>query len=486
MGLLNRFFRSVSGNFAITASIAMIPLLVAAGFAVDHTRQTSAQRHLQEMTDAAALGLAIDRERNERRMRQLAEDHLQANHRGGRLNSFSLDSVEADDDKVRLTASGWIPAGLMGLAGYDRLQVSATSVAERAIRGNLEVAMVLDNTWSMSAADAGGTTRLQALKSAASMLVRQLLQDKNGSVRIGLVPYAEYVNVGTQYRNAPWLSVPNDYTTSPSPRTCEIRTTRTRCIRQNPTYACTRTYDGVSEPATCGGGCAERETYSVEPYEVCSGGGEGTAYRWFGCVGSRTIANTRLNDTRPDVRYPGYVETHQRCLNPIVRLTNNRDTLLNAVNGMVINIGSYRPNTYIPAGLMWGLNVLSPQEPFADSAAYDPKNERPRRVAILMTDGENTLRFSASDGRHVPFEGNGIGQLRQTNRDTVQICDYMKRDKHIELYSIAFMVTNPEAKSVLEDCASSKAHYFDASDEKGLIAAFEEISNSLRVVRLTH
>ena len=153
---------------------------------------------------------------------------------------------------------------------------------------------------------------------------------------------------------------------------------------------------------------------------------------------------------------------------------------------MVINIGSYKPYTYIPAGLIWGQNVLSQSEPLNQGKAYDPKNKLPRKVAVLMTDGENTLRFRNSDGRHIQPSSNATtakGEIKKTNEVTKAICDDMKANK-IEIYTVAFMVTDPDAKQLLENCATDASHYYDASDPAKLLAAFSGIAQSLAQVRL--
>ena len=221
-------------------------------------------------------------------------------------------------------------------------------------------------------------------------------------------------------------------------------------------------------------------------YQSCTGGGNPTAYKWHGCVGSRMTGNTRLNDGSATVKYPGYVETSQKCLNPILPLTSDKTTILAAINGMIINIGSYKPYTYIPAGLIWGQNLLSASQPFDEGAAYDPKNVEPRKVTVLMTDGDNTLQFRSSDGRHVALSGNAATaktQIAKTNADAASICAYMKPNK-IEIFTVAFMVDNVDAKTLLEGCATDSTHYYDASDPAALLAAFSGIAQSLSQVRL--
>ncbi len=491
--LLTRFARSVSGNMGMMAAVLSVPLVLVAGFGVDTVRHSSAQRHLQEMVDATALSLAASRERNEERLLAIATQHLSANQRDGRLQEFRITSLVPTDDDVDLTVEGSIPATLMGIVGYDRLTVGASALAQRAVTGQVEVSLILDNTFSMSARDGGSVTRLSVLKTAASALVNELLAEEDSPVRIALVPYADYVNVGTGNRNASWLSVQADYststTTTPAPRTCETRTTRTRCLRQNPTYACTKQVDGIDVASTCGGGCAEQETYSVPPYEYCTGGGEPkttvTNYKWHGCVNSRTGTGNRLhNNNLNTVKYVGRITKDNQfyCMAPIAELTNNRLALLSAIDAMVFERGTaYQPKTYIPAGLIWGFATLDPTEPFTSAAAYDAANQQPRKVAVLMTDGENTMRWN-SNGTHT--ETAVATQLATTNSDTTAICTNMKT-AGIEIFTIAFRVEDDAAKTMLEGCASDPdTHYFDASDSEDLLAAFSGISDSLRVVRL--
>jgi hypothetical protein len=312
------------------------------------------------------------------------------------------------------------------------------------------------------------------------------MTDESGAVRIAVVPYADYVNVGTQHRNKAWLSIPDEYRVPATEKKCETKTTKNVCVSREPTYACTKVTDGVKESSTCGGGCKKSETQNVAPYQSCTGGAAAKDYKWWGCVGSRKTGDTRLDDNSPSVPYPGYLDTSQKCLNPILQLSSDKRQILDALDAMIINIGSYKPNTYIPAGLVWGLNTLSPTEPFSEGAPYDPAQKMPRKVAVLMTDGENTLRFNTQDGRHLAFNGdpdNAKGQRNLTDDDTRKICKKMKQ-KGIEIYAVAFMVDDEQAKEVLEGCADDKLHYFDASDSSKLIDAFGYISRSLRVVRL--
>ncbi|MEZ5802498.1 MAG: pilus assembly protein [Rhizobiaceae bacterium] len=480
------YFRDKSGQFAVLTGLLMVPMIGAGGLAIDYGRHVAAKNHLQALADAASLGLASGKRLDETESRKEAEAMIAANNLIDWVHDVEISDIDSNDDFVDMRLSAYIRPTFMRVLGYETLPVQAYAKAERALMGSVEVSLILDNTWSMSETDKNGVSKISALKSAATQMVKELMTTEDGAIRIALVPYADYVNVGTQYRGKGWLSIPNDYTVAATEKVCTTQTTKSVCVEKAATYSCTTYTDGVPTQTTCGGGCTKYETQTVAPYQSCTGGAAAKNYTWYGCVGSRMTGTTRLDDQSPSVPYPGYLDTSQKCLNPIVPLTTDKSKLLKAVDAMIINIGSYKPATYIPAGVVWGLNTLSPKEPFDQGAEYDPENRKPRKVAVLMTDGENTLRFNSADGKHPALSSTAATaakQLAQTNADTLSICSNMKK-QNIEIYTVAFMVDDETAKTMLESCATDKNHYFDASDTSKLLEAFTAISKSLRVVRL--
>ena len=486
MALLRKFAGDRSGNFGIITALLATPLILAVGFGIDGSRYYSARENLQDAVDTAALALAASTEQNVGLLRQEGEKFVFANVSDDAIGSVAISDLAADAETIELSATGQIQTTFMRLARVDTMTVAASALAMRAPVRAVEIALVLDNTWSMSE-KSGGVSKIDTLKQASSDLVKTLITDGQDDVSIGIVPYADYVNVGVANRKAPWLDVPDDYTVDAAPKICETKTTKSVCLSKSATYECTKTVDGVDEPATCGGSCTKSETQNVAPYQSCSGGGNPKEYRWFGCIGSRTASTTRLNDLYPSTKYPGYVETSQKCLTEIQPLTKNKKTLTSAIDNMIINRGTgYKPYTYISAGLIWGQNVLSPTEPVTTGAAYDNKNLAPRKVMILMTDGDNTLQFRASDGRHVGYSSNSStakNQFDKANTETQAICDYSK-SKNIDIYTVAFMVDNADARKLLQKCATDSAHYFDASNRDMLLSAFSGIARSISQVRL--
>ncbi|MDY8111141.1 VWA domain-containing protein [Fulvimarina sp. 2208YS6-2-32] len=475
---MTNFFHNEEGNFGMLFAIAIGALVTAAGGAVDMAKQYTMATHLQSAIDATSLILA--RSINDV---QTSTDDTEKLLRGNFnfLNAeINIITHTVTDDDVFIEAKAVTKSHFLGLIGIEELKVVRNARVVRESKTAIEVALVLDTTWSMSERDDSGSSRLDSLKAAANNLVKKVMTDKN-ETQIAVVPYSDYVNVGINNRYASWMSVPSDYSTVPPPRKCETRTTRTQCNSYAPKYQCTREVDGVSEAATCGGNCTSSTTVSVAPYEQCSGGGTGQAYTWYGCVRSRTMSDFRLSDTRPDVSYVGFLGTYQTCASPLLPLTNNKSIVQSAINNLSYGSGGYRPSTFIPTGLVWGLNVISPSEPFNQGLAYDSANKRPRKIVVLMTDGENTLKYYNGDGSH--RNASSSADVDQANNDSMAVCNNLKA-RNVEVFTVGFLVESTVAQSMLKNCATDSDHYFDASTSKQLELAFDEIAVGMTNIRL--
>lgn len=484
------------GTTAVIVGLCIGVLVSAVGFAVDLSRYQNARAAIQQAVDGAVLAAASSSETTEAGLKPIAKGFFNQNMGRTPLAPDYKDSLVYSDGRLTLTVDGRVDLIFGGLLRMNSLPLKVMATAERGGNETVEVALVLDNTWSMSAQSGDGQTRIQALKSASALLVGEIMTGPNaGRVKIGVVPYADYVNVGMGNRNQPWLSVPADYTevrtTKGTPRQCTTRNTRRVCTK-GPKKTCTTHEDGVPRQYDCTPNVCRDEP--SEPYEQCTGGTADTTtnvqHRWNGCVGSRKEGKLRLNDEQPSKAYPGFLDTN--CLNPILPLTGNRGTVDAALKNLIINRGtSYRPYTHIPSGLVWGVNVLSPTAPFVEGAAYGPGNKRPRKILVLMTDGENTLRFEPGEGKHPQFDAQGNkGNVQKiaTDKDTADICTYAK-SKEIEVFTVLFAVDSLEAQSLLRNCASPDDEYqhaFNAADTMALRDAFAAIARSINEVRLVH
>lgn len=199
---LSRFRRSTGGSVAIIFSLAFTAILLAAGVALDYQRWVHTQSRLQDALDAALLAAASSGEDNTVKLEKIMAAYLEANW--SRMYpdvKVSYNFSIASNGRLNGRARATVPTTLMALAGIQKM---TADVKAQVVRGGnvLELAVVLDTTGSMSS-----NNRMANLKVAATDLVKTLIKDGEEDVRIALVPYAAYVNVGTQYRGQSWLKL---------------------------------------------------------------------------------------------------------------------------------------------------------------------------------------------------------------------------------------------------------------------------------------
>ena len=202
----------------------------------------------------------------------------------------------------------------------------------------------------------------------------------------------------------------------------------------------------------------------------------------------------------------------------LMRLTTNTSTLTAQINAMVPMGG-----TYIPSGLFWGWETLSPNSVFTDNqASYtDPDVTK---VVILLTDGCNSIANPNSDafgssgsqdtcGNYTgspnytwnsnqsyyqstgyiwqnrlgaPPRGNSVVESdRATAADNVMtlMCSNMKAN-NILIYTIGIGPSGTYSPA-LATCASSSSDYYPISTPStSLNATFAAIASQLTKVRI--
>jgi Flp pilus assembly protein TadG len=459
---LRRLRQDSRGSIAVIFAFAALALVLVVGMAIDINRYVTIRNQVQNALDAAALSAASSRAKTTGELNQIAIPFLNANLKTNQVMSGWAASTDYVDGKVvRLTFKGGVKPIFAGLVGIKQFDLNAIAEATRSVTQRIEAVLVLDNTWSMNEKDSRSISRITALKSAASLLVTELMANESDGVSIGVVPYANYVNVGAQYRNASWIQLPKETKTDV---TCTTRTTYTA-------YPCVVMRDGIADKTTC---YKDRKDQTVAPYQC------GVQYKWWGCVYSRNVGDTRLTDAPPG-KYTGPANTSQGCLNPVTPLSKSKLAVLAAIKSLIINIWEFKPETHIPSGMIWGVNLLSPTAPFEEGLAYDPANRNPRKILVLMTDGINTMKYQPSNGAHVLT--NSQEERSQTNADLTAICTYAKSNK-IEVFTVGMNVPTTDGKNLLRTCASDPDHAFLAEDSAALETAFRDIARSIGVVRL--
>lgn len=454
---MKKFKNSEDGNIAVITAIVLLPLMAVGGIAIDFSQLSRKNTNLQGLVDAAALvGAKAALEDNVENGKKAAEEYLRANLPPQLAQELKGITVRFDEDNKQLSvsASSEYSTSILKMMGREKLEYSPFAQVGLPT-GNLEVVLVLDTTFSMSA-----DGKIEALQTAAKEFTDTMLDLNNGMerVKIGIVPFSNYVNVGLDNRNAPWLEVEDDSSeTVTETRTTQVSTANCKDVQYQT--------DGVDQT----GQSCDRIVTEVDPYDVTFT----RTTTWNGCVGSRNFP-LNLDDRNYNKKVPGLMNTS--CPSRITQLTADADVLHTEIDNLTPN-GS----TYIPAGLAWGLRVISSQEPFSEGVTYaDAKANDTQKVIVLMTDGENQSSAMLPDS---PFH-NG-SDLKEADTWTNKACNKIKKQE-ISLYTIGFgKKITKDVRKLLRKCSTDKKQYLAAKSNADLSNSFEAIADDLASLYLS-
>jgi hypothetical protein len=157
-----------------------------------------------------------------------------------------------------------------------------------------------------------------------------------------------------------------------------------------------------------------------------------------------------------------------------VALTEDKAALNAHVQSLTANGG-----TAGHLGIAWGWYLVSPNwagiwPAASEPGAYDDPDVS--KAVILMTDGDfNTAHPDA-----------GANSFNQA----VAICDAMKdEDNNIQIYTVGFQVpgnvqTTPDGQTIMQYCATSAGHAFNADNGEQLTEVYRAIARSISDLRI--
>lgn len=542
-----RFASDTRGNIAMISAFVIPVLLLITFGGIDIHRASTVKANLQDALDAATLAAARSPYTADADITRVGLASLRANlapYNDISLltaqTTFVLDSTGAvvGDAKVNVTALvANIILPMVGRGTGDQIPVGAHSEVLRS-NNRVEVALVLDNTGSMSGA------KLTNTKAAAIDLIDRLEAADSRSIepdaiKISLVPFSQTVRISQGGSNTvpSYMSNANTHTGGGAWNASSNPTSLFSAGRGRFTL--------FGDIGTTWGGCVEarlapydiRDTAPLSstqgrmfvPYFAPDQPDEGDyPYDWtwvnyadegndylndfqtgnnstFADASARETAwGTRLRDRRKyatSYKRSGSYNTswgpNRGCdLQPLIRLTNDYDRLRTAVDNMIAS-----GNTNVPLGTMWGWHTLSPNAPFGDGRAYG--TTRLTKIIIIMTDGENVMSDAGNPNRGVY---NGLGYIYQnrlgitsgtdSQRRTAMdnrfdhptagvedMCGNMK-DQDIEVYTVAVQVDGT-AQTLLRRCATDDDHYFPVDSASGIGAAFDRIAGAIENLRIS-
>ncbi|MGO9172460.1 MAG: pilus assembly protein TadG-related protein [Rhodomicrobium sp.] len=534
---LSAFKADARGIVFYLVALLLVPFVLLLGVAVDVGQLLVIKNQLSAAIDAAALNIAANPSLTSTQAQAQAQAFVNANfstqNPSATLTSLvATQNTAATPPTVSITATATMNTAFLQIVGYSTLSTTVSTLVTLA-QNYLEVVLVLDNTGSM-AQMYGSMTGIQGLITAATTLVNTLhANDPTGKyVKIGVVPFTAAVNVGTTYANASWmdsagvgamtrenLSIPAGQGLLSLYGTGELKNVSwLGCVRQR-----TEPYD-VEDVAPTASNAATLFTPYFAPSEPQQGGfynnylSDGTC--WQGntqqeeeadqqCIAKYKNGSVQgLPDLGPNFSCP---------LQQIIRLTNDQTAVLNEINAMK----AYGA-TVIPAGLMWGWHLLSPNGPFGDGVPYS--NTTTVKVIILLTDGFNDVQltsnyvppteptngfnqsiysaygYAGSTPSHLksvslPADMNGVQDQPDYNLDQkeIQLCNNIKAvtgangsPGRILIYAIGFgTVINNSSLQLLQQCATNSSTYFYNPTSEELITTFQNIAIGLNALRIS-
>ncbi len=441
-----RFARHDGGNFAVVFGVAASAVMLGVGFGVDTVQLMNAKSALREAVDAAVTSTAraiTVGDITEQDAPKMVEAFLTANSNGGILayDQVVLDRLTIDKTEKTVEAAAHVDVSLyFPLFGMPNMRRVANTGAAVYSDKHIEVAMMLDVTGSMAG------QKIIDLRTAAANAVDAFLGGQDPArprVRIALVPYANSVNAGALAESSVGIG-----STAADRRQLGPNT--------DPTPVATR-------PDTCA-------TERIGAYQYSDAGPD--------------VSMVNRDYLLSAFVASGYGGGTKACPDAAVMpLSADGDALKNTIKNLNASGG-----TAGHIGVQWTWYMLSNKWNSVLAASQRPAAPNPGKVAkfaVLMTDGEfNLSYFDVTDVKEV-YNAKGKAETRTA---ATTLCAAM-RDQGIEVFTIGFALSEANAESTLQSCATpdtgSVKHFYQAATGAELDAAFQSIAANIERLALT-
>ncbi|EAU42703.1 hypothetical protein FP2506_07676 [Fulvimarina pelagi HTCC2506] len=507
------------GQFAVITCLALVPLIAAAGGAVDLWNARRVQNAVQNAVDTSALA-AVSYSGEEQTEREKRADTLFLNNTAG-IAIEDTDLSEEDGAWV-YKAEYKIKTNFLRVVGIDEFEMESQGAAALA-NSPMDVVLVLDSSGSMAQ-----DNRMVELKASVKLFLEEF--KSNDLTQVALVPFDTQVKATSSLFGAAGnVSVANPLATgscatisdpldrdacyasqnaAPPVVDCskltdlidavlcgvnnlgfKVGTTAITDLR----YISDRRYDAFIDgnmfritrkigEADCSSVCTWKKTYSTTTiFETAAGGGAPATSKpndaetpnndliaqypgpWPRCFVDRSQpydANaTAMNISQKDTIYP---EAHcaTGSLEPITGLTFDLQSVETAVNKLTPS-----GNTNVTIGVQWGMEALTAAAPLTGVRT----GSEVRKVMIVLTDGLNTQnRWWGSRDRN------------KIDARTLAACNNAKA-MGIELYTVRLVEGNED---LLKTCAETEDKYHYVTSASQLKTTFADLARQVKGVRL--
>lgn len=408
---MRSILRNESGNIAILFGLALVPLIGLAGGAVDFAHRANVRADLQTSSDAAALAVA----------RSLQSSQLLPGDEGweeAKANAITIGHAMFNAD---FTAEG--------IEGFPEFIIDGTNVR---VTADVSVHTSFLGILGMETLPAGAESEVGVpdpisvemvfvldysksmeesdkyvrMSEATRSFIAKVAEERSQRTKIGIVPFSELVLADVRGR--------------------DVRGTPAADVNQ----AMTR------------------------------------------CLANRDYPYSASNDTpvaaQAGSRWPGTDPTEAKCAHYVAGGLEVRD-LSDDFAGLSAAISAMEPVglTNISLATEMGWHVLSPNQPYEN--ATTPTKTRPlKRVFVLLTDGEQTVKAMGPDGDV------SIGGADET---TLELCRAMAADE-VHVFTIAYDLEVESAKTLLANCASAPGNFHEAATGD-IASVFQDIYNQI-------
>lgn len=508
---LRRLLTANSGNVSVVMAVAALPMLLAAGAAIDYLRLYNARTEVKNALDAAVLaGTRNLMETNDKTAALNVAKTYFANNLpdyAELTNNTIAFAVKATGDGVESSGNAEIATSFMALMNMPTMPIfaeaeaasSSAKVGTAGPAGDLEISLMLDTTGSMCDDGEGPCTsskKMDALKQAADKLIETVVWTDQSvyTSKVAIVPFSTRVRIAQDGANS------DNYN---------------KLTNLGPTWSgwykmCTASTGGGGSEGPGNWTCTKYTTSYYNNWKVMpcvtdrfydaswafeyTDTAPGSGYWLNGHDGSRmtlgpdssaTKATSALGTKKTDPATHWNYETNGTCYdvanaNEILPLTNDSATLKAKIDGLE----AYGATAGV-LGTAFSWYLLSPEWKNIWTGQSQPKeyalltqtnsNGKPklRKIAILMTDGVyNTFRGWKDQDKTV------LATAAKT------MCTAMKA-KGIEIYSVGFALNElssadkATATDMLQSCGTDIDHFYQSINIDQLQAAFKSIGNKV-------
>ena len=507
-------------------AISMVAMTAMTGLAIDLGRMQLVQSKLQFSLDAAALAAGSTISTAD--LQTEVTKYLNANFNGYLGSTLTGVSATANSTITTITvsATATLPTAFLEIIDIPTITVTGTTQVSRLIAG-LEVTLIIDVSYGDD---------LTSFKAGLANFIQTLFQSGAGqsnNLYVSIVPFNQTVNIGTA--NTSWLnpsSVAANNASGWGPSNswggCVMARSNGENILDDPPVSGNTLFNQdyyASDTATS----LHNKTNSVSGYSGLSMANATSDFN-LGPTEWQLLNNLQQTNSISTLTFAQYygvnlwqgsilgVQKYASPLNasaqgpnfmcppPIVPLTNNEQTVLNAINSISIIQGDWLPDQ----GLEWGWNTLSPRwrgywTQAASSSLPMNYNTPNWSKALVWVEGyttgsgytfylgnyiDNNIYGAYGYLNQAVLGSNDMGTAINTiNNNAVDVCSSMKNNGvYVYLLGYSYNGSASGLPSFMSTCATGQnyAFWFGPGDWGAFNTALNSIADSLNNLWVSH